>query len=67
MDLDRMSMEELHGILIDYEMRTEKDNIFSNKEAFKATKKTKKKYKQNPKSYYSCNNDSEEDEEVENI
>jgi hypothetical protein len=66
-DLDTLSMDELHGILTTYEMRTEQDNPVMKEATFKASKKTKKKDKQNPKSYCSCNDDSEEDEEVANF
>jgi hypothetical protein len=74
-DLDTMTMDELHGILTAYEMRTEQDNLVTKEVAFKASKKTKKSNKQqsksvhkkNPKSECSCNDDSEEDEEMENF
>jgi hypothetical protein len=66
-DLATMTMDELHGILTAYEMRTEKDNPVTKEATFKASKKTKKKDKQNPKSDCSCNDDSEEDEEVANF
>jgi uncharacterized coiled-coil protein SlyX len=48
--LATMTMDELHGILTAYEMRIEKDNLVMREATFKALKKTKKKYKQNPKS-----------------
>jgi hypothetical protein len=66
-DLATMTMDELHGILTAYEMRTEQDNPVTKEATFKASKKTKKKDKQNPKSDCSCNDDSEEDEEVANF
>jgi uncharacterized coiled-coil protein SlyX len=66
-DLDTLTMDELHGILTAYEMRIEKDNPVMKEATFKASKKTKKKNKQNPKSDCSCNDDSEEDEEMENF
>jgi hypothetical protein len=66
-DLDTLSMDELHGILIAYKMRTEQDNPVMKEATFKASKKIKKKYKQKEKSDCSCNNDSEEDEEVANF
>jgi hypothetical protein len=43
--LDTLSMNEMYGILTDYEMNTEKDNPVIKEEAFKASKKIKKKYK----------------------
>jgi hypothetical protein len=46
-------MDELHGILIAYEMRTEQDNPPRKEATFKASKKTKKN-KQKPKSKPSC-------------
>jgi hypothetical protein len=66
-ELDTLTMDELHGILKNYEMRIEKDNLVTKEETFKASKKTKKKNKKNPKSNYSCNDDSKEDEEMENF
>jgi hypothetical protein len=66
-DLATMTMDELHRILNAYEMRIEKYNATKKEATFKESKKTKKKDKQNPKSDYRCNNDSEEDEEVDNF
>jgi hypothetical protein len=66
-DLATLTMDELHGILTAYEMRIEKDNPVTKEATFKASKKTKKKNKKNPKSDCSCNDDSEEDEEMENF
>jgi hypothetical protein len=66
-DLATMTMDELHGILTAYEMRTKQDNTMTKKATFKASKKMNKKYKQNRKSDCSCNYDSEEDEEVVNF
>jgi hypothetical protein len=65
-DLATLSMDELHGILIAYEMRIEQDNPSRKEATFKASKKTNKN-KQKPKSNYSCNNDSKEDEEIANF
>jgi hypothetical protein len=42
MDLDTMTMDEIYGILIAYEMRIEKDNPVKKEFSFKASKKTKK-------------------------
>jgi hypothetical protein len=36
-------MDDLHGILTNYEMRIEKDNPSKKEATFKASKKTKKK------------------------
>jgi hypothetical protein len=57
-----LNMDELHGILIAYEMRTEKNNS-PRKVAFKASKKTKKnKHKPKSKASCSCSDYSDEDE-----
>jgi uncharacterized coiled-coil protein SlyX len=57
-DLATLTMDELHGILTTYEMRIEKDNPVMKESSFKEYKKTKKKNKENPKSYCICNDDS---------
>ena len=41
-DLDKLSMDELHGILTTYEMRIEQENPSKKEVAFKVSKKTKK-------------------------
>jgi hypothetical protein len=66
-DLATLSMDELHGILTAYEMRTEQDNPSRKEATFKASKKTKKKNKKNSKSNCSCSDDSDEDEEMANF
>jgi hypothetical protein len=74
-DLDTMTMDELHGILTAYEMRIEQDNLVTKEETFKASKKTKKRnkkqpksvHKQEPKSDSNNNDDSEDDEEIANF
>jgi hypothetical protein len=60
-------MDELHGILTTYDMRTKKKNTIMKETSFKASKKMNKKDKNKPKSDCSCNDDSEEDEEVANF
>jgi hypothetical protein len=65
--LDSLSMDELHGIFTAYEMRIEQENPVTKEATFKASKKTKKKNKKKSKPDCSCNDDSEEDEEVENF
>jgi hypothetical protein len=65
--LDSLSMDELHGIFIAYQMRIEQDNPVMKEENFKASKKTKKQRKKKSKSDCNCSDDSEEDEEVENF
>ena len=64
-DLDKISMDELHGILIAYEMRIEQENPSINEETFKASKKKKKK-NQNSKSCLcsSCSEDSNDEGEA---
>jgi hypothetical protein len=47
--LDSISMDELHGIFIGYEMRTEHENPDIKEETFKASKGSKKKGKQKEK------------------
>jgi hypothetical protein len=42
-------MDELHGIFIAYEIRTEQENTGTKEEAFKESKKSKKKGKKNAK------------------
>lgn len=42
-DMDKLSMDELHGILTTYEMRTKQDKPSRKEAAFKVSKKTKKK------------------------
>lgn len=42
-DLDKLTMDELHGIITRYEMRTEKENTSKSEAAFKASKRMKNK------------------------
>jgi hypothetical protein len=60
-------MDELDGIFIAYEMRTEQENPSNKEAAFKASKKTKKKKNLESKPNCSCSNDSYEDEEIANF
>jgi hypothetical protein len=65
-DLNSIIMDELYGIFIAYEMRTEQENPDVKAIAFKASKRSKKKKKKQKE--YSSNNDvSEDDEEVSNF
>ena len=57
--LDKLSMDELHGILTTYEMRTKKENPSRKEETFKVSKKTKKN-NQEKKSCSSCSEDSDD-------
>jgi hypothetical protein len=65
--IDSLSMDDLHGIFIAYEMRIEQENSVTKKALFKASKKTKKKKYKNSKPYCSYNDESEEDKEVANF
>ena len=47
--LDSISMDELHGISIAYEMRTEQKNPITKEETFKALNNSKKKGKKKAK------------------
>jgi hypothetical protein len=65
-DLKSIIMDELHGIFIAYEMRTEQKNPDVKEETFKASKRSKQKKKEQEE--YRSNNDvSEDDEEVANF
>jgi hypothetical protein len=65
-DLDSISMDELHGIFIAYEMKTEQENPDVKEVAFKASKRSKQKKREQEE--YSSNSDaSEDDEEVANF
>jgi hypothetical protein len=65
-DLNSISMDELHGIFIAYEMRTEQENPYVKEVAFKASKISKQKKKEQEE--YNRNIDvSKDDEEVANI
>jgi hypothetical protein len=66
LDLNSISMDQLHGIFTTYEMITEQENLDIKEAAFKASKKSKQKGRQ--KEEHSSNNDvSEDDEEVANF
>lgn len=41
--INSISVDELHGIFTSYEMRTEKENLDIKEEAFKTSKRSKKK------------------------
>ena len=61
-DLDKLSMDEMHGILTTFEMRTKKEKLSIKEATFKVSKKTKKKNLKS-KSYSSCSEDSDDEEE----
>jgi hypothetical protein len=56
MDLDSISMHELHGIFTTYEMRTEKENPYVKEASFNASKISKKNKKEQEE--YSCTSDT---------
>jgi hypothetical protein len=64
-DIGILSMEELHGIFTSFEMRIKQENPVMKEVVFKGSKKTKEKNKKNSKLDCSCNDGSEENEEVE--
>jgi hypothetical protein len=65
-DLNSISMDELHGIFIAYEMRTEQENPNVKEESFKTSKRSKQK--ENQQEEHNSNSDiSENDEEVANF
>jgi hypothetical protein len=66
LDLNSVSMDELHGIFIAYEMRTEQENLDVKEAAFKASKRSKQKKKEQEE-YISSSDISEDDEEVANF
>jgi hypothetical protein len=66
LDIDSISMDELHGIFTAYEMRTEHENPNVKEAAFKASKRSKKKKKEQEE-YSSSIDASEDDEEVANF
>jgi hypothetical protein len=65
-DLDSISMDELHGIFIAYEMRTEQENPDVKEAAFKASKRSKKKKKEQEE-YISSSDALDDDEDVDNF
>jgi hypothetical protein len=66
-DLATLTMDELHGTLTNYEMRTKQGNMVTKETTFKASKNTTKKRKKNEKSDSSSSDISEDDEEVANF
>jgi hypothetical protein len=66
LDLNSISMDELHGIFTAYEMRTKQENPDVKEEALKASKRSKKKKKEQEE-YSSSSDVSEDDEEVDNF
>jgi hypothetical protein len=66
LDLNSISMDELHGIFTSYEMRIEQENLDVKEVAFKAPKRSKKKKKEQEE-YSSSSDVLEDDEEVANF
>jgi hypothetical protein len=66
LDLNSISMDELHGIFTAYEMRTEQENPDVKEATFKASKRSKKKKKEQEE-YSSSSDVSKDDEEVANF
>jgi hypothetical protein len=60
-DLAMLSMDELHGILTTYEMRTKQENPSRREATFKASKKTRK----NKPSSKPCSNNSDDSDNKE--
>jgi hypothetical protein len=66
-DLDTLEMDELHGILTAYEMRTSGENSFKKEVAFKVAKKDKKKVEAEINSHEESEGDVEEAIFVKNM
>jgi hypothetical protein len=66
LDLNSISMDELHGIFTSYEMGTEQENPYVKEASFKASKISKQKKKEQEE-YSSKRDISEDDEEVANF
>ena len=62
-DLDTMTVDELHGILTAYEMRTKKEDPSGKEVAFKISNQ-KGTNKPNPKPEYNNNDESDNEEET---
>jgi hypothetical protein len=65
--LNTLEMDELHGILTTYEMRTSGENSFKKEEAFKVAKKDKKKVEAEINSHEESKGDVEEANFVKNL
>ena len=66
-DLATLTMDELHGTLTAYEMRTQKDNPVTMEATLKSSKKANQKGKQKENSDSSSSDILEDDEEVANL
>ena len=65
-DLNTMTMDELHGTLIAYEMRIEQEDPVGKEAAFKVANK-RRTIKQKPKSEYNSDDDDSNNEEEANF
>jgi hypothetical protein len=65
-DLNSISMDELHGIFTAYEMRNKQENLDVKEAAFKESKRSKKKKKEQ-EAYSRSNDVSKDEEEVANF
>lgn len=61
-DMNKLSMDELHGMLTTYEMRTEHGKLSKKETTFKVSKKTKRNNLKT-KPYFNCSDDSDDEEE----
>jgi hypothetical protein len=66
-DLDTLEMDELHGILTTYEMRTFGENSFRKEATFKVANKDKKKFEAKINSHEESEGDVEEANFVKNL
>jgi hypothetical protein len=66
-DLATLTMDELHGTLTTYEMRTEQENLVTKEQKFKAYKRSKKKGKQKENLDSSNSDISEDDKKISNF
>jgi hypothetical protein len=65
--LDSISMDELHGIFIAYEMRTEQENPDIKEASFKASKRSKQKEKEHSNNSDISEDDEDSDSETERV
>jgi hypothetical protein len=65
-DINSLTIDKLHGILMTYEMRNEKEKKLNQEVAFKYSNKMKNK-EQNSSNCFSCESDTEEEHFVRNL
>ena len=66
-DLDTLEMDELHGILTSYEMRTSSENLSRKEAAFKEAKREEKKVETEVSNHEDLEEDMEEVNFVKNL